>query len=60
MAITCAHCGAATDRISRECPDCCERLTIEERATQGLPPHVEDLTVLQTIARIADPIAEAS
>ena len=58
--ITCAHCGTPTERISRECPDCCERLTVAERVEQGLPPHVEDLTVLSSLAAILAPLSEAS
>lgn len=59
-AISCAHCGATTDRISRECADCCDRLTVAERVEQGLPPHVEDLTVLSSLAGILAPLSEAS
>lgn len=61
---TCAHCGEPSD-ISMLCRTCTKKVTVAERAAQGLPPTVEDpvalhtLTVLAT-ARPAMPARKAS
>lgn len=49
---TCHYCGDRTPHADRTCDDCLHTTNVAQRAAQGLPPTVEDPTVLRQVAQL--------